>query len=120
MMGNDRRVEEKLGKFTVPTPGELVRTRALAAGKEALAGRKPIMGWDRIWFSPVFRLAWSAAVLLLAAGHVLLSTGGADRTVSRDVVTRIGMDRQDTELIATLEMHALDRQARSGLDLERR
>jgi len=119
-MSNQREVEERLGRYQVPDPGELVRTRALAAGREALAGREPSSRWDRIWFSPAFRLAWSATVLLLVAGHVLLSTAGQGQAVSRDVVTRIGVDRQDAELIAVLEMHPLDRQVRSGLDLERR
>jgi hypothetical protein len=112
-MSDRRDTEAKLGRFTIPDPGELVRARALAAGREAFAKQVAPDIWERIWSSPIFRLAWTAVVLLLLAGHLVLRGGpGAAVATPRYVERMLGSDA-DEELVAGLVLPSLDRTVQS-------
>lgn len=112
-MSNRRSTETRLRRFTIPDPGELVRARALAAGREAFAKQVGPDIWERIWSSPIFRLAWTAVVLLLLAGHLMLRGGpGTAVTAPRYVERVLGTDA-DEELVAGLVLPSLDRSVQS-------
>jgi len=117
-MSDERKIEQRLRRLAVPAPGELVRSRALAAAREAFGAQPAPDIWDRIWFSPRFRLAWAAVVSLLVAGHILVPTEGPGVTGQgsmepRYVERMLGPDA-DPELVAGLELPPLDRTATSG------
>jgi len=108
-MTDRRNVEKRLGKFTVPRAGELVRGRALAAGKEAF-GRQAVPDvWERTWSSPILRLAWAAAVLVLGVCHLVLPAGPSGAADPPRYVERVLGAGADEELVADLTLPPLDR-----------
>jgi hypothetical protein len=58
-----------------------LRARTLESAGEAL-GRGPEI-WTRIWESPLVRLGWAAAALILVVGHAGLSLRGPAPEPSR-------------------------------------
>ena len=60
---------DRLGGLGPPPPPPGLREAALAAGRRGMRTAPAPDVWDRLWRSPVARLAWSAAVLLLALAH---------------------------------------------------
>ncbi len=68
-MSDDR---EFFDGFGIPSPPEGLRLRVLAEVGPVLA-REPRGRWTRIWESRPLRIAWAAAVVLLAGGHLALS-----------------------------------------------
>jgi len=112
-MSDRRDIEKELGRFSVPDPGELVRARALAAGRDRLVGRMAPDVWERIWSSRAFRLAWTAVVLLLVTGHVTVRVGpGSAVEAPRYVERMLGTDADD-DLITGLVLPPLDPDASS-------
>jgi hypothetical protein len=112
-MSDRRDIEKELGRLTVPDPGELVRSRALAAGRRALARQTAPDVWERIWSSRAFRLAWTAAVLLLVAGHLTFRVGPAATVELPGYVERMLGSDANEELVAGLVLPPLDPDAPS-------
>ena len=59
-----------------PPPAEL-RSRVIAAARDRMASAEVSDSWSATWHNRGFQLAWAAAVVLLLAGHVVISSGGA-------------------------------------------
>lgn len=112
-MSDRRDIEKELGRLAVPEPGELVRSRALAAGRRALARQSVPDMWERIWSSRTFRLAWTAAVILLVAGHLTFRVGPAATIELPRYVERMLGSEADDDLVAALVLPPLDPDAPS-------
>ena len=69
----NRHAEPLFSTLQPPDPPSVLRRRVLVAARAALTdGRAPDF-WDRLWTSRPARLAWAAAVLGLAIGHLAIS-----------------------------------------------
>lgn len=67
----NRHAEPLFSTLQPPDPPSELRCRVLAAA--ALTGGRAPDVWDRLWTSRPARLAWAAAVLGLAIGHLAIS-----------------------------------------------
>jgi hypothetical protein len=77
-----------------PQPPPALRAKTLAAARDWIAiGAAPDV-WSRIWNHHRLRMAWAASVVLLLAGHVLvtLSPVGPMATVDPALVADNGVD----------------------------
>jgi len=74
-MKNDEHhdLERLLAGLEPPPPPAGLRVRAVAAARERMAAAPAPDLWTRIWNNRGLRLAWAAAVVLLLAGHALVS-----------------------------------------------
>jgi hypothetical protein len=63
-------------------PAEL-RSRVIAAARDRMASAEVSDWWSATWHNRGFRLAWTAAVVLLLAGHVVISSGGFSTSSTR-------------------------------------
>jgi hypothetical protein len=59
-----------------PPPAEL-RSKVLAAARDRMTSGQESDSWSTVWHNRGLRLAWAAAVTMLLAGHVVISSGGA-------------------------------------------
>jgi hypothetical protein len=73
-----------------PPPG--LREAALRAGRRGLHSSASPDAWSRLWWSPAARLAWGAAVLLLAFAHARVPREG------RADVTAAGLEPELNEV----------------------
>ncbi len=64
------------GGLEPPSPPAGLREAALAAGLRGLRAAPAADAWSRLFRSPAARLAWSAAILLLALAHALVPREG--------------------------------------------
>ncbi len=62
---------ELLRGLEPPQPPSGLRRRALTAAQ--LRREIPSDPWFRLWSSPTWRIVWVASVLILLAGHLILS-----------------------------------------------
>jgi len=99
-MSHDDPVRTLLAGLRPPAPPPELEARALAAAGRALRARPAPDAWERAWASRPLRLAWTAAVLALLAGHaVLFLRPGAD------AVSRVaGRDRLPAEVATVAEL----------------
>jgi len=65
-----------LDGFEPPHPPPGLREAALRAGRRGLRSPASPDAWSRLWLSPAARLAWGAAVLLLAFAHARVPREG--------------------------------------------
>jgi hypothetical protein len=73
---NDPVVERLFdGLEPAPPPAEL-RSRALNAARARSALQPDADLWSRLWNHRGLRLAWAAAVVVLLAGHIVVSSPG--------------------------------------------
>jgi hypothetical protein len=73
MSKQDPTIRSLLGELETPAPPPALRRLALQAAAEALS-REPVPDlWTRLWESRGLRLVWAACVIVLIAGHVLIS-----------------------------------------------
>ena len=89
-------VDRLLQGLAPPQPPHELRSKALAAARERMAGEAVPDLWSRIWNHRGLRLAWAASVVVLLAGHVLatLSPVGPITKVDPLVIARNGVDEQ--------------------------
>ena len=69
----NRQAEQMFSTLQPPDPQSVLRRRVLVAARAALTDERAPDFWDRLWTSRPARLAWAAAVLGLAVGHLALS-----------------------------------------------
>lgn len=69
-------IRELFAGLVRPQPPDELAGPALAAASRALAEPPANDIWDRIWFSRPLRLAWAATLILLLAGHLMVSLTG--------------------------------------------
>lgn len=84
---------DALRDLRVPTAPSELRHRVIGAARAAFERPAPPPWWDRIWESRTARLAWSAAVLLLIAGHLAFGSRVPNRAQPRVA------DRSETEAV---------------------
>jgi len=68
-----RHAEPLFSSLQPPVPPPVLRSRVLVAARAALTDGHAPDFWDRLWTSRPVRLAWAAAVLGLAVGHLAIS-----------------------------------------------
>ena len=66
-----------------PAPPPELRRKVLRTAAEALAAEPTRDIWTRVWESRPLRLAWAASVLILLAGHLLVSAHAPWRGAAR-------------------------------------
>lgn len=66
-------VERMIEGLEPPQPPPGLRAKALAAARGRIAAGAAPDVWSRIWSHRGLRIAWAASVVLLLAGHVLVT-----------------------------------------------
>jgi hypothetical protein len=100
-------VDLLFGGLEPPQPPPDVRARALRAAHERLAEPASPDLWSRLWNNRSLRLGWVAAVILLAAGHILV--GPAPRssvTAGRPVDAAYRPDDSMLDILRPLQIDA--------------
>jgi hypothetical protein len=83
---NDPAVDRWLdGLAPSPPPAEL-RSNVLAVARDRMTSGEAPDSWSTAWHNRGLRLAWAAAVAVLLAGHVVISSGGASTPASQTAV----------------------------------
>ena len=101
---DDERLFAGLGP---PPPPADVRARALSAARQKMAETPAPDLWSRIWNNRGIRLAWAVTVVLLVAGHVLVSPNpGAGFTPSPTVLAGDQRDEQFLEILRQVRINA--------------
>lgn len=74
----NRNADPPFSALAPPDPPSDLRRRVLTAARAAAssAGRAPDI-WDHLWTNRSARLAWAAAVVALAIGHLMISGRGS-------------------------------------------
>lgn len=105
---------DPLSGLVPPGPPPELRSRVLAASRAALfaAPRRPDR-WSLLWASRPLRLAWTACVLLLLAGHALLVGPGRPKHEATARPPSRSEREAETELAAIARLPRLDPDARS-------
>lgn len=99
-------------------PPAWLRARTLAATREALAaGPAPGDPWVRIATSRPIRIAWAAAVIVLAAAHLGISSRRPGASWPPVVGPSLAADA-DSDVVELVRMRAIDSQLELGPDLE--
>ena len=108
-MNNDVERDEKdlFAGLEPPQPPAELRGRALEAAHGRMAAADHSDLWSRIWNSRGVRLAWAAAVVLLLAGHVLVSSGLDPAVATGPPVLAGGApDERFLEILRPVEINA--------------
>jgi hypothetical protein len=100
-------LERLLAGLEPPPPPAGLRVRAVAAARERMAAAPDPDLWLRIWNHRGLRLAWAAAVVLLLAGHVLVSSRlGAVFTPNPPVLAGDQRDEQFLDILRQVRINA--------------
>lgn len=108
MTNDEPRVVDRLleGLEPPPPPADL-RARTLRAAGERMTEAPPPDLWWKIWNNRGLRLAWVAAVVLLVAGHILLSPApGSLITPNRPVEADGRPDDRFLEILRPMQIDA--------------
>lgn len=108
MKNEIKRADESLfeGLEPPPPPTDL-RMRALSAARQQMAEAPVPDLWSKIWNGRVFRLAWAGAVVLLLAGHVLVSSKSvSSATTNPRVLAEDQRDEQFLDILRPVELNA--------------
>jgi len=99
-----RRLIEGLEPPRVPTG---LRTRVLAAARDHMKTKSPDQ-WSRIWSHRGIRLAWAATVVLLLAGHAMVTPrkGAVFTRVNPDLVAETSIDEQFADILRPVRISA--------------
>jgi len=102
-----RELERLLPGLEPPPPPASLRARALGAACERLAAEPAPDLWWRIWNNRGLRLAWAAAVVLLLAGHVVVSSRpGTGFTPNPPVLAGDQRDEQFLDILRQVQINA--------------
>ncbi|MDX2437312.1 MAG: hypothetical protein QNL88_09705 [Acidobacteriota bacterium] len=103
----EREDERLLMGLEPPPPPADLRARALAAARQRLAETPAPDLWSKIWHSSGLRLAWAAAVVLLLAGHVLVSPNlDTAFTANPPVLAADQRDEQFLDILRPVQINA--------------
>jgi hypothetical protein len=103
----ERDDERLLQGLEPPQPPADLRAQVLAAARQRLAVTPVPDLWSKIWHHNGLRLAWAAAVVLLLAGHVLVSRGpGSVFTLNPPAVADTQRDEQFLEILRQVQINA--------------
>jgi hypothetical protein len=99
-------VDRLMEGLAPPQPPPELRSRALTAARERLAGEAVPDVWSRIWNHRGVRLAWAASLVLLLAGHVLatLSPVGPISGVDPVLMAQNGVDEHMAGLLRPIRI----------------
>jgi hypothetical protein len=102
-----RDLDRLLGGFEPPPLPSDLRALTLRAARERLAEAPAPDLWSRIWDNRGVRLAWTAAVVLLLAGHVLVSSKLDPAVTTRPpVLAGDAPDERFLEILRPVEINA--------------
>jgi len=84
-----------------PSPPTDLRSKALAAAHARMSSESIPDVWFRVWNHRGLRLAWAAAVVLLAAGHAMVvpRTGNGFRPIDPAVTAENRVDEYLVEML---------------------
>jgi hypothetical protein len=80
----DAVVERLMARLEPPQPPPDLRSKALAAARARMSAEPTPDIWSRIWNHRGLRLSWVTAVVLLLAGHAIVSRGAGSAFRSID------------------------------------
>jgi hypothetical protein len=97
----DAVVERLMERLEPPQPPPDLRSKALAAARARMCAEPTPEIWSRIWNHRGLRLAWVAAVVLLVAGHAIitLGAGNAFRPIDRALIAENRPDDYLAEML---------------------
>ena len=98
----DAVIERLLESLEPPQPPPDLRSKALAAARARMSAEPVPDIWSRIWNHRGLRLAWTATVVLLVAGHVIIAMPEAGRTFRSSDPARTAESRVDDYLVEML------------------
>ena len=102
-----RELERLLPGLEPPPPPGALRVRAVAAARERMAAAPAPDLWWKMWNNRGLRLAWAATVVLLLAGHVLVSSRlGTVFAPNQPVLAGDQRDEQFLDILRQVQINA--------------
>jgi len=104
---SERDDERLLEGLEPPQPPADLRPRALAAARRRMAETPVSDLWSSIWHHSGLRFAWAATVVLLLAGHALVSPNlGSASTANSPILAGDQRDEQFLDILRPVQINA--------------